>query len=58
MHDLKQRLKEVGQLEEDAQSNNDEAALERYQRERMEINQKLKKKLWKIEACPYNPQLV
>jgi len=42
---LKQRLKEVGQLEEDAQSNNDEAALERYQRERMEINQKLKKKL-------------
>jgi len=42
---LKQRLKEVGQLEEDAQSNNDEDALMRYQRERMEINQKLKKKL-------------
>jgi len=42
---LKQRLKEVGQLEEEAQGNNDEAALEQYLRERTEINQKLKKKL-------------
>jgi DNA primase len=42
---LKQRLKEVGRLEEEAQNNNDEAALMQYLRERIEINQKLKKKL-------------
>jgi DNA primase len=42
---LKQRLKEIGRLEEEAQRNNDEAALSRYMRERMEINQQLKKKL-------------
>ena len=42
---LKQRLKEVGRLEEEARSSNDEAALTQYLRERIEINQKLKKKL-------------
>jgi DNA primase len=42
---LKQRLKEVGRLEEEAQRNNDEAALMQFLRERMEINQELKKKL-------------
>ncbi len=42
---LKQRLKEIDQLEEEARSNNDEAGLMKYLRERMEINQKLKKKL-------------
>ncbi len=42
---LKQRLREIRRLEEEAQRNNDEAAQERYLRERTEINQKLKKKL-------------
>ncbi|MGK2908030.1 MAG: DNA primase [Desulfuromonadales bacterium] len=42
---LKQRRKEIDRLEEEAQHNNDEAALMKCQRERMEINQKLKKKL-------------
>jgi len=42
---LKQRLREVCRLEEEALSNNDEATLMQCQRERMEINQKLKKKL-------------
>jgi hypothetical protein len=42
---LKQRLKEVGRLEEEARNSNDEAALMQYLRERIEINQKLKKKL-------------
>ena len=42
---LKQRRKEIDRLEEEAQRNNDEAALMKCQRERMEINQKLKKKL-------------
>ena len=42
---LKERLLELGRLEEDARGNDDEAALMAYQRERTEINQKLKKKL-------------
>ena len=42
---LKQRLQEVGRLEEEAKRNNDEDALMQYLRERIEINQKLKKKL-------------
>ncbi len=42
---LKQRLKEIRQLEEEAQRNNDETSLMQYLRERTEINQKLKKKL-------------
>jgi DNA primase len=42
---LKQRLREIRRLEEEAQRNNDEAALMKYLRERTEINQKLKKKL-------------
>ena len=42
---LKQRLKEILRLEEEAQSNNDEAALMQYLRERTEINQKIKKRL-------------
>ncbi len=42
---LKRRLKELGKLEEEAQHNNDDAALMECLRERMEINQKLKKKL-------------
>ena len=42
---LKQRLKEIGGLEEEAQRNNDEGALMRFLRERIEINQELKKKL-------------
>ena len=42
---LKQRRKEIDRLEEEAQRNNDEVALMKCQRERMEINQKLKKKL-------------
>ena len=42
---LKLRLREVCRLEEEALSNNDEATLMQCQRERMEINQKLKKKL-------------
>lgn len=42
---LKRRLKEIVSLEEEARNNNDEAGLMGYLRERMEINQKLKKKL-------------
>jgi DNA primase len=42
---LKQRLKEILRLEEEARSNNDEAALMQYLRERTEINQKIKKRL-------------
>jgi DNA primase len=42
---LKRRLKEISSLEEKARNNNDEAGLMKYLRERMEINQKLKKKL-------------
>ncbi len=42
---LKQRLQEIRQVEEEARYNNDDAALEKCQRERTEINQKLKKKL-------------
>ncbi len=42
---LKERLREIRQLEEEAQNNNDEAVLMQYLRERTEINQKLKKKL-------------
>jgi DNA primase len=42
---LKQRLKEILRLEEEAQGNNDEAALMQYLRERTEINQKIKKRL-------------
>jgi hypothetical protein len=42
---LKQRLKEILRLEEEARGNNDEAALIQYLRERTEINQKLKKRL-------------
>jgi DNA primase len=42
---LRHRLREIGQLEEEARQNNNEAALMKCQRERMEINQKLKKKL-------------
>ncbi len=42
---LKQRLREIRRLEEEAQRNNDEAAVINYLRERTEINQKLKKKL-------------
>lgn len=42
---LKQRLREIHQLEEEARSNNDEAALMQCLRERTEINQKIKKKL-------------
>ena len=42
---LKQRLKEIRRLEEEAQNNDDETALMQYLRERIEINQKLKKKL-------------
>jgi DNA primase len=42
---LKERLRQIGRLEEEAQHNDDEAALVRCQRERIEINQKLKKKL-------------
>jgi DNA primase len=42
---LRQRLKEISLLEERAQQENDEDALVKCQRERMEINQKLKKKL-------------
>ncbi len=42
---LKERLREICQLEIEARGNNDEAALEKYLRERIEINQKLKKRL-------------
>jgi DNA primase len=42
---LRVRLKEIGILEEEAQRDNDDAALVKCQRERIEINQKLKKKL-------------
>ena len=42
---LKRRLKEISSLEDEARNNNDEAGLTKYLRERMEINQKLKKKL-------------
>ncbi len=42
---LKRRLKEIGRLEEEARNNNDDIGLTEYLRERMEINQKLKKKL-------------
>jgi DNA primase len=42
---LRQRLKEIDQLEEAAHRSSDEAALVKCQRERIEINQKLKKKL-------------
>ena len=42
---LKRRLKEIASLEEEARNNNDDAGLMKYLRERMEINQKLKKKL-------------
>lgn len=42
---LKQRLREIGRLEEEAQRSNDEAAVMQYLRERTEINQKIKKKL-------------
>ena len=42
---LKQRLREIRRLEEEAQRNDDETALVQYLRERTEINQKLKKKL-------------
>ncbi len=42
---LKRRLKEIGALEIEAKSNNDEDTLMQYLRERTEINQKLKKKL-------------
>lgn len=44
-HALRRRLTEIGRLEEEARNNNDEAGLRKYLRERMEINQKLKKKL-------------
>ena len=42
---LKRRLKEISSLEDEARNNNDEAGLTKYLRERVEINQKLKKKL-------------
>jgi hypothetical protein len=42
---LKQRLKEISRLEDEAQSSKDDALLTQYLRERTEINQKLKKKL-------------
>lgn len=42
---LRQRLQEVGQLEEAARQSHDEVILMACQRERLEINQKLKKKL-------------
>jgi DNA primase len=42
---LRQRLKKLDRFEQDAQGANDEAALMKCQRERIEINQKLKKKL-------------
>jgi DNA primase len=41
---LKKRLKAIASLEEEARNNNDEAGLMKFLRERMEINQKLKKK--------------
>jgi DNA primase len=42
---LKQRLQEIRQIEEEARHNQDDATLEKCLRERIEINQKLKKKL-------------
>jgi DNA primase len=42
---LKQRLNEISRLEKEAEDHGDDAALMNCQRERMEINQKLKKKL-------------
>jgi DNA primase len=42
---LKRRLKEIARLEEEARNNNDDVGLKSFLRERMEINQKLKKKL-------------
>jgi DNA primase len=39
---LKQKLKEIGQLIEEAQRNNDETAEMQYRQERIEINRKLK----------------
>ena len=42
---MRQRLKEIDLLEKDAHSAGDDSALMKCQRERMEINQKLKKKL-------------
>lgn len=42
---LRQRLQEIGQLEQEAERNHDEETLMQCQRERVEINQKLKKKL-------------
>ncbi len=42
---LKQRLKELGSLAEEAQKSNDQDLQNKYLRERVEINQKLKKKL-------------
>jgi hypothetical protein len=42
---LKQRLRQVNGLLEDARENNDEAAEVKYLQEFIEINQKLKKKL-------------
>jgi DNA primase len=42
---LKQRLQEIRQIEEQARHDNDDATLEKCQRERIKINQELKKKL-------------
>ena len=42
---LKQRLQEIRQIEEQARNDNDQATLEKCQRERIKINQKLKKRL-------------
>ena len=42
---LKQRLQEIRQIEEQARHDNDQATLEKCQRERIKINQKLKKRL-------------
>jgi len=42
---LKRRLQEIQQIEEQARHDNDDSTLERCQRERIKINQKIKKKL-------------
>ena len=42
---LKQRLQEIRQIEEQARHDNDDVTLEKCQRERIKINQELKKKL-------------
>ncbi len=44
-HLLKQRLQEIGRLEEEARRNGDEQSLMEFLRERTEINQQIKKKL-------------